>query len=195
MRKLLLVLGVALLMGFLPPTAHAQVEIFGGYSYARPSMPFTETLLCPGPACPTIGVTAHPNMNGWEVTGVYNAYHWIGLAADFSGHYGSVEGSSAHLNTFLFGPQVRLPGPVSPFAHVLIGAARETLGGGPANNNLYGIFPQSSTAFAAAAGAGIDVHVAPFVSFRPIQLDYIVTRFGSATQGQPRASAGLVLHF
>lgn len=170
MRKLLILLGAVCLTGFLPRAAHAQVELFGGYSYMRPSI-----------AVPS--GTDHPNFNGWELTGVYNAYHWIGLAADFTGEYGSVEGLSTHVNTYMFGPQVRLHAPVSPFAHALFGVAHETVAGA------------EDSAFATAIGAGIDVHVAPFVSFRPIQIDYLVTRFGSGTQSQPRVSAGIMLHF
>lgn len=180
MRKLLLILGaVCLLTGLFPRAALAQVEVFGGYSYMRPSVSFIE---CPGQPGGCGTVTVHPNFNGWELTGVLN-YHWIGLAADLSGEYGTVAGASTHINTYLFGPQVRLHAPVSPFAHVLVGVAHESVGGA------------TDSSVAAAAGAGIDIHVAPFVSFRPIQLDYIVTRFGSGTQGQPRASAGIVLHF
>ena len=179
MRKLLLVLAAVCLTGLAPRAARAQVELFGGYSYMRPSVGY---LICPPAPAPCSSATAHPNFNGWELTGVLT-HHWIGLAADLSGEYGTVAGASTHINTYLFGPQVRLPGPVSPFAHVLVGVAHESVGGATDN------------AVAAAAGAGIDIHVAPFISFRPIQLDYIVTRFGSGTQSQPRASAGLVLHF
>ncbi|MGB6357670.1 MAG: hypothetical protein WBF30_02730, partial [Candidatus Acidiferrales bacterium] len=55
--------------------------------------------------------------------------------------------------------------------------------------------PFTDNALAAAVGGGIDVKVVPFVSLRVIQLDYLVTRFGSTTQNQPRASAGIVVHF
>ncbi|HTU36282.1 MAG TPA: hypothetical protein VMF66_20955 [Candidatus Acidoferrum sp.] len=183
MRYFLIVLGAVCLTGFVPRAAQAQVELFGGYSYMRPSVPLT-TAVCPGLGlCSTSTSTDHPNLNGWELTGVYNAYHWIGVAADFTGEYGSVDGLSTHINTYLFGPQVRLHTPVSPFAHALFGVAHETVAG------------TESSAFAAAVGAGIDIRVAPFVSFRPIQLDYLVTRFGSGTQSQPRASAGIMLHF
>lgn len=182
MRKLLFVLGAVCLMGSFPRAAHAQVEVFGGYSYMRPSLTLTQSV-CGLPPCSTLTTTEHPNLNGWEVTGVYNAYHWIGVAADFTGEYGTVGGLSTHVSTYLFGPQVRLHTPVSPFAHALFGVAHETIAGA------------EDSAFAAAIGAGIDIRVAPFVSFRPIQLDYLVTRFGSGTQSQPRASAGLMLHF
>lgn len=186
MRKLLILLGAVCLVGFAPRAAHAQVELFGGYSYMRPSVTFTgPAVTCPigVPSCPPAVVSDRANLNGWELTGVYNAYHWIGVAADFTGDYGTVDGLSTHVNTYLFGPQVRLHAPVSPFAHALFGVAHETVGGA------------EDSAFATAIGAGIDVHVAPFVSFRPIQLDYLVTRFGSGTQSQPRASAGIMLHF
>lgn len=200
MRKLLWALMVLYFSFFFTSVARAQdtVELFGGYSYLRPSVAVTETQyppVCPigilppcGPIIQTIGT--HPNLNGWEFSGAYYLRGWLGAAADFSGHYGTTRGSSVHFQTYLFGPQIRLPGPVSPFAHVLIGGAHESVGG---NSPL--INPASASAFAAAVGAGIDIKVAPFASLRAIQLDYLVTRFGSATQNQPRASAGFVLHF
>jgi hypothetical protein len=188
-------------------TAHAQdtVEVFGGYSYLRPAVTLSETQFIPPPVCPvgivppcpvtpvTTTTTVHPNLNGWEVSGAYNAYHWLGVGADFSGHYGSANGVSAHVNTYLFGPQLQLHTSVAPFVHMLVGAAHETTGQFIAPELF--ISPTSSTAFAAAIGGGIDVRVVRFLSFRPVQLDYLLTRFGSSTQNQPRASAGLVVHF
>jgi hypothetical protein len=207
MRKLGLVFTVALFTLLPSGTAQAQdtFEVFGGYSYLRPPVTLSETQSIPPPVCPigivppcppiqtTFATTVHPNLNGWEASGVYNAYHWLGVAADFSGHYGSANGVSTHFNTYLFGPQLQLHSSVSPFVHVLFGAAHETTGQLIAPELL--ISPTSSTAFATAIGGGIDVKVARFVSFRPIQLDYLITRFGSSTQNQPRASAGLVVHF
>jgi hypothetical protein len=187
MPKLLLAL-MALSFSFLfASVAHAQdtVEVFGGYSYLRPSATFIETIPCPIGTTSCGVISGHPNLNGWELSGAYYPYTWLGATADFSGHYGTLQGSSIHFQTYLFGPQIRLPGPVSPFAHVLIGAAHEALGN----------FSPQPTAFAAAVGVGIDIEVMHFVSFRPIQLDYLVTRFGSATQNQPRASAGVVFRF
>lgn len=177
MRRLVLMF-VALFFGICSAqVARAQdsVQIFGGYSYLRPSVNVDS-------------LGEHPNLNGWEVSGTYNMLKWLGATADFSGHYGTDSGANTHYQTYLFGPQVRLPGPVSPFAHVLIGAAHESF-------NAPGLFSASGNAFAAAVGAGIDIKLVPFVSLRPIQLDYLVTRFGSSTQNQPRASAGLVVHF
>lgn len=177
-----------------PTRAQSTIQIFGGYSYVRQSLTFNETLLCPQPVCPTQTGSAHPNLNGWEISATYNPYQWIGVTADFGGGYGSVDGASTHLNTYLFGPQVRFPGPVSPFAHVLFGAAHDSVGSGGAGSG-FAIDAGSSTAFALALGAGIDIKVVSLVSVRPIQIDYLVTRFGNSTQNQPRVSAGLVLHF
>jgi hypothetical protein len=196
MRKLLFLIAAASFTLLLARTARAQdtIEAFGGYSYVRPSLTVTETVLCPGVGCPIVQtITAHPNTNGWEVSGVYNAYHWLGVAADFGGYYGSVNGASTHVNSYLFGPQIQLHERVAPFAHALIGVAHETVGSG--SSGAFVVSPGSSNAFAAAFGAGIDLQAAPFLSVRAIQLDYLVTRFGSSTQNQPRVSAGLVLHF
>ena len=200
MRKIVFALVVLCSCSLFALAASAQdtFQLFGGYSYVRPSTTLSEVSKAPSPACPTgilsclvTTIGTHPNLNGWELSGTYNPIRWLGATADFSGHYGSALGSSVHLQTFLFGPQVRLPGRVSPFAHVLFGGAHESLGGNPSLE----IFSGSGNAFAMAFGAGIDIKVVPAVALRPIQIDYLMTRFGSATQNQPRVSAGVVLHF
>jgi hypothetical protein len=181
MQKRLLVLIAVCFACCFTLTARAQdtVQIFGGYSYIRSNLPIT--------TFPPIDVDS--NLNGWEFSGTYNMYEWLGATADFTGDYGSARGSSLHLQTYLFGPQVHAPGPVSPFAHVLFGVAHESLGGSDI------VAPSSGNAFAFAAGVGIDVRLVPLVSLRAIQLDYLVTRFGSATQNDARVSAGFVIHF
>ena len=195
MRKLPLLL-VPLLFNLLfaiASNAQDKIELFGGYSYLRPAVSLSQAIVCPVgilPPCPVITTTTHLNLNGWELSGTFYAGRWIGLTADFSGHYGSTQGVSTHLQTYLFGPQVRVPGKVSPFAHVLFGGAHEFLGAAPGLVNS-----GTTSAFAAAAGAGIDIKVAPFLSFRPIQMDYLLTRFGSSTQSQPRVTAGVLLRF
>jgi hypothetical protein len=196
MRKVSLALMVLCFSLLFLDTAHTQdtFQAFGGYSYLRPPVTVGETVICPVGViapCPMTTIGTHLNLSGWELSGTYNAYKWLGASADLSGHYGSVQGSSVHLQTYLFGPQIRLPGPVSPFAHALFGGAHEALGGA----STLGISSGSASAFAAAVGAGIDFKVARFVSFRAIQVDYLVTHFGSATQNQPRVSAGVVLRF
>jgi len=185
-------------------TAGAQdkLEVFAGYSYLRPSITsersFTcEVILgCPPP--PPVFATSHPNFNGYEFSATYKLHDWLGVTGDFSGHYGTVTGnSSGHVQTFLFGPRISLPGKISPFVHVLVGGAHESIGAGvtPLTGFSASVIPASGNAFATAIGGGIDLRVARFLSVRPIQLDYLMTRFNSTTQNQPRASAGIVLRF
>jgi hypothetical protein len=171
--------------------AQDTFELFGGYSYVRPPVTVTESPCLE--ACNSEVVetsTNRLNMNGFDVSGAVNATSWLGVMADFSANYGTAQGAPVHLQTYLFGPQIRFPGRVSPFAHVLVGGARETIGTSSVVLNN-----ETVNSFAAGAGIGIDIKIAPFISFRPIQIDYLITRFGSATQSQPRASTGVVIHF
>ena len=171
---------------FFAETSRAQsIELYGGYSFVRAPVTFTQTILCPVPSCPSSPNTHTLNMNGWEAGGAFKFIGPLSLAADFSGTSGSLSGANAHLQTYLVGPQVRFPGPISPFAHFLFGAAHEAISaGGPTQN-----------AFATAIGGGIDLKLLPFISVRPIQFDYLLTRFNSSNQHQPRVSAGIVLRF
>ncbi len=198
MRRLFFPLTLVAILASVAGNAQAQdkIEVFGGYSYLRASTSWDETLLCPGPPCAVTIVNPKLNLNGWEVSGVFKPNRWLGLGADFSGHYGSFNGASYHLQTYLFGPQISLPGKISPFAHVLVGGAHATSGTGIIPN--FFVTPANgrpNNGFAAAFGAGIDIKIAPFVSLRPVQIDYLATRFDSSTQSQPRFSTGVVLHF
>ena len=192
MRKPVLLLSALFSMLFFAGAAHAQVQIFGGYSYMRTNVNVETGLgiTCPiGVKCVAGTTETHPNLNGWEVAGTYNAFKLLGVTADFSGNYGKVQGSPLHVQTFLFGPQIHLPGRFSPFAHALLGGAHESLGAVP------GSVASTENAFATALGGGIDIKAVPFLSVRLIQVDDLVTRFGSGTQNQPRISAGIVIHF
>jgi hypothetical protein len=190
MRKSLLPLLIVVLGLLFTGRAQAQVQISGGYSYLRPAVNSQTIFFCPGVGCPqTSTTTTHLNLNGWEASASFNPFPVFGFTADFAGNYGTFEGSTVHVQTYMFGPQVRFPGPISPFAHVLFGGAHESLGASDT------FAPGSANAFAMAAGGGLDIKLIPFVSLRVIQIDDLITRFGSGTQHQPRASAGLVIHF
>lgn len=119
------------------------------------------------------------NLNGWLLSGQYKFAPWLGGVAEFGGDYGG--GQSVH--TFLFGPQVSFPARVSPFFHVLIGGAHFSAPG-------FG-----DTSFSTAIGGGFDMKVAPAISWRIIQGDYLLTRFGGSTQDNARISTGIVLRF
>jgi hypothetical protein len=181
------------------PAFSQQLKLFAGYSYLRPSLTYDQVSECPA-ACPSVpgSVTRHPNLNGYEFSATFKILPFVGIKADFSGHYGSAAGSSSsHVQTYLFGPELAFPAKVSPFVHALVGVGHQAVGAGAASSNDVPvvILSSSENAFASVLGGGIDLHVAPFLSFRAIQLDYLITRFRSGTQNQPRASTGIVLRF
>jgi hypothetical protein len=181
------------------PAVAQELKFFAGYSYLRPSVTYDQVSNCPL-GCPSVpgSVTKHPNLNGYEFSATYKILPFVGIKADFGGHYGTVAGSSSsHVQTYLFGPELAFPAKVSPFVHALIGVGHQAVGAGTATSSgvPVQILSSSENAFATALGGGIDLHIAPFLSFRAIQLDYLVTRFNSSTQNQPRASTGIVLRF
>jgi len=195
MRHLLVCLTACCVLVVAAPGARAQdkFKLFGGYSYLHFSTPVTTAVVCPtidpGPPCGTTTANYGLNLNGWEISGTYKLIPWFGMTADFDGHYGTTFGAPAHVYTFLFGPEVSFPGRVSPFAHVLFGGAHGFIG------NEGSAVSTSANAFATAVGGGIDIKVLPAISFRPIQMDYLVTRFNSGTQSSARFSAGIVVDF
>lgn len=194
MRKFVFFCAAFCLISFAATICRAQdkIELFAGYSYVRGTVQVTPNV--PLSSCPALcgPVTQHVNLSGWEFSGTYKANAVFGVIGDFGGQYGTLNGGSTHLQTYLFGPQVSIPARISPFGRVLFGVAHETVG----TFNAPAFFsPGSDTAFASAFGGGIDMKAAPFLSLRLIQADYLRTRFFGHTQNQPRISAGLVLHF
>jgi hypothetical protein len=164
-RKLLLLVGI---LSILPLAAHAQgFNLYGGYSYLHlDSSPNTA------------------NLNGWDAAFTDNFVPAVGVTADLSGAYGSINGiSGSDFHTFMFGPQLRFPATVSPFVRALVGGVH--VGGG-------GV---SGTSLAAGFGGGIDIRVNKLFAFRPIQVDYIHSHFNSYGQDNFRVSIGLVIHF
>jgi len=100
MRKALLALMVLCFSFLFARAARAQntFQVFGGYSCLRPPATVSETVICPVgilPPCPVTAIGTHSNLNGLELSGSYNAYKWLGATADFSGHYGSVQGPAS----------------------------------------------------------------------------------------------------
>lgn len=161
MRKLaltfsILVLGAALGFG---QESTPKADIFGGYSLLH------------------TGGFVGDNDSGWNASVTGNWNRWLGLTADFSGHYDN--GASDH--NFLLGPTVSYRTErFTPFAHVLFGGSHISGGGA------------SDTAFAWAFGGGADWNVTPRVAVRLIQADFLQTHFADDSQNNGRFSFGLV---
>jgi hypothetical protein len=170
MRKLLGVLALGILATF-PAFAQDEstLDVFGGYSYLHAS---------PGNRLPGA------NTNGWEAQATVNVTEYVGVTADFDGHYGSVAGIGGHDYNFLFGPTLfRRSDYLTPFAHLLFG-------GSHAGGNGF-----SGTAFAWAIGGGFDWNIQANVAVRLGQLDYLANHFAGTTQNNFRYSAGVVFLF
>lgn len=170
-----------------PARAQSKFELFGGYSNVTvpvvvggPLFPCSPN----PPSCPPAQVLGLTNANGWEISGVWKTSRWLGLKADFDGHYTPAFGGSASFNSFLFGPQISAPGRISPFAHVLLGVSHQSQPGGFSANTL-----------ATAIGGGVDFKVSRFVSLRIVQADYYLTRYLGSLENEVRFSTGVVLHF
>lgn len=187
--------------------AQDKVELFGGYSYFRASIeegqfgPLGPATPCP-PNCGTPPhIAQNTNLNGWEFSGQYKLLPFFGGVVDFNGTYGKLHGAGTREHTYLIGPQLSLPFKISPFAHALFGIAKESqdplfvaIPVTPSGNG--GFFSLGSdTSWASAVGGGLDWHVAPFVAVRVFQVDYVHTHLHSASQNQPRVSAGVIFHF
>lgn len=198
MRRLLLISGFLLLLPFSAAAQEApRAELLGGYSYFR--------------------AEGGGNLHGWNASVSGNLNRWFGLVADFGGHYGEASTrividqpgfptfsaeveADARIHTFLAGPRFsyRQTETLTPFAHVLFGAARAQAEGSVSLSGVDTItvdFDESDTAFALAVGGGLDVKLSRRVALRLVQADYVMTRFNSDTQNNARLSVGLVFRF
>lgn len=169
--------------------AHAQetpnkIDIFAGYSYVRAN---------PGP---TSGDSF--SLNGGSASVTYHIRDWVSGVADFGGYTnGDILGTKVDgtLSTYLFGPRLsyRSYHHFKPFAETLFGV-------GHAGASIAGGANGTQNAFAMAIGGGVDYRINNRFSIRPLQVDYLLTRFkegtvNNQTQNNLRASTGIVFHF
>jgi hypothetical protein len=151
-------------------------ELYGGYAYLR---------------------SDGANFNGWEASITENANSWVGVQADFSGHYNTKFNEGAKnelwLHNFLFGPQFayRKSNQVNVLFHALLGATHYN--GKVTVPDLSE--SRSKVAFAVAVGAGFDVKIKQGLAFRAVQADYILNRSNGNTLNNFRISAGVVYRF
>ena len=146
-------------------------------------------------------VNVHPGLNpitSFNVFGggggfVYNVTPWIGVKADFQGYtqgsglknqltnagytVGQVNGN---VFTYMFGPQIKKhSGKLQPFGEALFGAAHSNAYAQVYNTIHGGVSGSSNNnAFAMEFGGGLDYALTPHIQLRPVEVDYLYTRFG-----------------
>lgn len=178
-----------LLLASIPMSAAAQdaprAEIFGGYSFLHADLGSSEYL------------------NGFHLSGTLNTKKWVGMAADFSSHYGSTTAITP-LDTFrpnisaqllTFGPRFSLRNEaVTTFGHVMFGVVRlhQASATGTTNPTMV-LQGGTDTSPAVQFGGGVDVKASENLALRIFQADYIMTFFGTTRQNHIRLSTGLVV--
>jgi opacity protein-like surface antigen len=211
MRKSLLV--VALLLA-LPVIASAQdevpkVEIFGGYSYLRADnatgISQASTM---GTTTSVMTQMADRNLNGFSTSFTNNLNSWLGIEAEFSGHFTDTVLNGTTLDRDIYfvtaGPRlsIRRFERFTPFAHIMVGMARQDVQVQNASSTVstVGIINQQDSGLAFIVGGGIDLNLTSRLGLRLAQTDYILTRFSNRNgtsselnQANFRASTGVVL--
>jgi len=189
---------------------YPRAELFTGFTYTR--------------ANSASNVPAFSANGGGGQFGI-NANRWLGFVFDMGAvHNGNI--SDTHIDTtltnFLFGPRFTVHrGRIRPYFNILFGgihgSTSTSVSGIPvASQPIYppgGTTPYpsnqpvtlrasaSQTAFAMTTGGGLDIKISRHVSFRPIGLDYLMTRLQNFRTAQDnnqhnlRYTAGLNFTF
>ena len=167
------------------------------------------------------------DMNGGSGQFVYNFNNWISGVGDFGAVYKPNVGIVNVSNTTAFtygGPRVYYrKGRFSPFGEVLFGAVYRFASTrvnvvtgpdtpGPPMVGPSDLFPgpnvsttarlsTSENAFSMMAGGGLDYRINKHFSVRPVQVDYVLTRFPNLSTGNREnqnsiaATAGIIFTF
>lgn len=201
MKRIIWLAAIALIFG---SAAYAQdfpkAEVTGFYSYLRFNPENSGTL------------SSH-SLNGGGGEIVFNFNHIIGIKAEFAGYQGGtvrftdpVAGSasaSANLFTYNVGPVFKFRSEkFEPFAEALFGGAHSSFYGNLCQQLTSCVVNNpSNNAFDFVIGGGIDIPISHSFAFRPVQVDYVLTRFGngftSGNQNQSnfRYQAGIQFRF
>lgn len=136
-------------------------ELVVGYSYLRSS---------------------DTNFNGWKASLVGNVNRWMGIAADFDGHYAGEESEYS----VTFGPEfaLRKNKKWTPFGYTLFGVAIEKSGTG-----------ETEHGFATELGGGLDYELTHQWVLRVFDASASITHVGGATRTSPKLTFGVVLNF
>lgn len=153
-----LLFGVVVLISGLPAMAQgSKADIFLGGSVLRNSS---------------------TTYGGWNTSITGNMLPWLGVTADFAGHYNS----PLHVSTYTFGPRLAVPQDTGlvPFTQATFGVARLSAFGAHANG------------FGAYIGGGLDWIAREHIAIRLLELDALLTRISGNNSSGTRLSFGVV---
>jgi hypothetical protein len=188
-----------------------RIELFGEYSYLRFN--------------PTLPHLNNRSFNGGGGGATFNINRYLGIKGELMG-YGSTSftttvgapittpkgtvpagtfNSQGNMFTYLFGPVVKVPlSRITPFGELLFGGSNSNGYGNLSKSIIAGGGTISATGtqhpFTMAFGGGLDVHINHNFSIRPIELDWVVTRYtnplsNTNNQNSFRYTAGFVYRF
>jgi opacity protein-like surface antigen len=200
MQKSVTVAAFSILMfGLYAGIAGAQVptsgNVYFGYSYFNTNLAAIND---------SNQGSSRGGLNGWQGTLEGKVFPLLGIVADLTGEYGSLDlggvcpvvpvggGPGGGCTTFslttheynvMFGPRVGTTiGKIRPFAEFEIGVGHVSTTG------------ESDTSLATAVGGGMDYKLFRAVALRA-EGDYVHTHFFSAGQNNVRISTGIVFRF
>ncbi len=184
MRKYFVLVGLILFtVGAAMAQDYPKVETSPAFMYIRTPVSFSNG---------TTSIKQSFNCAGGGGTFAYNLSSLIGIAADLGGckYFGQTVPAQISTKidgngfTYLFGPRITLrKGKLNPFFEVNFGGMRISLSckssstncNAFSNGNTY-----SKNAFALTAGGGFDIRLTKKFSLRPVQAEYLYTRFGNS---------------
>jgi len=149
-------------------------DVFGGASYLR----FDSTPL---------GFAGNSNLTGWNAALAFNITDALSVAVDGSGH----SGNQITAYNYMVAPQYSYRWERSRvFGQFLFGKAQNTVNIVQPTRGGF-----ESVGMAYGGGGGFDWDLTSRFTLRAVQVDYLHTHTFGLTQGDIRASAGVVVHF
>jgi hypothetical protein len=198
MKKLVLLVAVLLIGTVAFAQDFPKAEIDGYYSYFRFNPENSGTL------------NSHSlNGGGGDVAFYFNKM--IGIKAEFAGYQSlsvtytngsTIAKASANLFTYNVGPIFKFrSGKLEPFGEALFGGAHSSFYGNLCKVVSCVVNNPSNNAFDFVIGGGLDVPVSQHFAIRPVEADYVLTRFGNGftkgnqNQSNFRYQAGIQVRF
>ncbi len=192
--------------------AQDRFEIYGDYTYLN--------------FAPTITGVQNQSFNGGGGGVALNFAKILQIKADFQGYANTTVTkvvtspeflpggglvppgtytASGDLFTYLFGPVLRIPiWKIKPFGEVLFGGSSTDIYTNLQKSIIAGggtvIRTQTQHPFTLAAGGGVDISITHRISIRPVEFDYVLTRYSNPltstnNQNNYRYLGGMVFKF